>query len=162
MKKICLSFVLVFALVAVAGAQQKPAQPVPPTAQPPAQPSDDISGMYTFLREGEFVQVSVDEGVVSGFVSRYGDSDTSKSAFITQFFDKASLKDDKLTWITKTVHDTWYEFKGTVGPGPGKTPDDEGYRVLKGKLTIFKKDAAGKTTKTTREVLFKSFPADVQ
>ena len=159
MKKICSCIVVMLAMAILACGQQKPA-PSGPAQQPQA--TEDISGMYTFLRDGEFVQVSVDAAGVTGFVSRYGDSDTDKGTFLDQFFDKGSLNGDKLTWITKPVHDTWFEFAGTVARGPGKTPNDEAYRVLQGKLTIYKKDASGKTTSTTRDVEFKSFPADVE
>lgn len=42
-----------------------------PTKDPRA--GQEFSGMYTFLKEGEFLQVTVeDEGHVTGFVSRYG------------------------------------------------------------------------------------------
>src|SRR5437870_5503673 len=50
---------------------------------PPAKTAPDYSGMYTFLREGEFVQVTVEEaGRVTGFVSRYGDLRSHKVTFI--------------------------------------------------------------------------------
>ncbi len=116
--------------------------------------------MYTFLREGEFVQVTVDEGVVSGFVSRYGDSDTDKGSFLDQFFSKASLVDNKLTFTTKAVHDVWFEFVGTVERGSAKSQTDEGYRVLRGKLTQFTTDINKKSSAKTRDVVLKSFPKD--
>ena len=94
--------------------------------------TEDISGMYSFLREGEFVQVTLEDGDrVSGFVSRYGDSGSDKGTFLDQFFSKASLKDKHLVFTTKPVHGVWYEFDGNVERGPGKTPHDEGFRVLR-------------------------------
>ena len=41
----------------------------------------DVSGMYTFVQEGEFVQITVEtdaghEPVVTGFVSRYGQDES--------------------------------------------------------------------------------------
>ena len=47
--------------------------------------------MFTFLKEGEFVQLTVEDGQLSGFVSRFGDTDSDKGEFIDQFFDKATL-----------------------------------------------------------------------
>src|SRR5580700_8908358 len=39
----------------------------------------EYSGMYSFLKDGEFVQISVeDQGRVTGFVSRYGDGESEK------------------------------------------------------------------------------------
>src|SRR5256885_10380139 len=72
---------------------------------PPA--TDDYSGMYTFLREGEFIQVTVEEeGKVSGFISRFGDSDTDKNEFLDQFFESGKLDSSHLTFTTKNVHGT--------------------------------------------------------
>src|SRR5581483_505188 len=121
-------------------------QPVPAHAyalrsQAPAPaPPGEISGMYSFLQDGEFVQVSVDpEGRVSGFVSRYGDND--KSLFLDHFFDKASLHENELTFTTKTVHGVYYEFKGNFGRGDAKSREQEGYYVLRGTLKQYTGDA---------------------
>ena len=120
--------------------------------------SSDLSGMFTFLREGEFVQLTVEDGQLSGFVSRFGDSDSDKGQFIDQFFDKASIQGDHLTFKTKTVHAVWYEFDGTLTTVAGKQKGDEGYRVLKGKLTMHTADAKGADQASERTVEFKSFP----
>jgi len=120
--------------------------------------SSDLSGMFTFLREGEFVQLTVEDGQLSGFVSRYGDSDSDKGQFIDQFFDRASIQGDHLTFKTKTVHAVWYEFDGTVTTVAGKQKGDDGYRVLKGKLTMHTADAKGADHASERTVEFKSFP----
>jgi hypothetical protein len=128
----------------------------------PAQ-TDSYSGMYTFLQEGEFVQVTVEEeGRVTGFVSRYGDGESDRGAFLDQFFKQGKLDGQKLTFTTQTVHSVWYEFKGTAERGNGKTPNDEGYHILKGTLTEFREDVNKKTTSKAREVLFKSFPQSME
>lgn len=128
-------------------------------AQASAPPvSSDLSGMFTFLREGEFVQLTVEDGQLSGFVSRFGDSDTDKGEFIDQFFDKASIQGEHLTFKTKTVHAVWYEFDGTLTTVAGKQKGDEGYRVLRGKLTMHTADAKGTDHASERTVEFKSFP----
>src|SRR5690349_13250149 len=87
----------------------------PPAPVQASQFGSQISGMYTFLREGEFVQVTVEEGKVSGFISRFGDRDSDRGVFLDQFFSKASLDGKKLTFATKPIHGTWYEFAGTIG-----------------------------------------------
>src|SRR5947209_13040227 len=97
---------------------------------------DDYSGMYSFLRDGEFVQVSVEEGgKLSGFVSRFGDSESDRGAFLDHFIKQGTLAGHALNFTTETVHGVWFEFKGTADRGSGKTPDDEAYYVLKGTLT---------------------------
>ncbi len=123
--------------------------------------ADDPSGMYSFLREGEFVQLTLEDGKVSGYVSRFGDSDSDKGTFIDQFFDKASLDGDHLLFTTKTVHGTWYEFTGVITKTPGKQPAQEGYRVIKGTLVQHMTDANKVDKIQRRDVDFKSFPQDL-
>ena len=127
----------------------------------PKKPAQDYSGMYAFLQDGEFVQVTVEEaGRLTGFVSRYGDLESDRGAFLDQFFKKAKLDGKKLTFTTDTVHGVWYEFKGTVERGEGKNLGDEAYYVLKGTLMQSSTDANKKTVAKSREVSFKSFPQD--
>jgi hypothetical protein len=122
---------------------------------------DDYSGMYSFLRDGEFVQISVEEqGKVSGFISRYGDSDNDKDIFLDQFFESGKLERSRLTFSTKEVHGTRFTFEGTIERGTGKTPDEEGYYLIRGRLTRFATDAEKKTVQSPRDVEFKSFPRD--
>jgi hypothetical protein len=150
-----LILVLVLLLSSVAVAQEKGTS----NTQPAANATSDISGMYTFLQEGEFVQVTVeDQGKVTGFVSRYGGLDSDRGAFLDQFFKEGKLDGKKLTFTTDTVHGGWYQFKGTVDRGEGKNPGDEAYYVLKGTLTQYTTDANKKVSAKSREVVFKQFP----
>ena len=137
------------------------AQDAPPTP-PPARPGAEYSGMYSFLQDGEFVQVTVEEeGRVTGFISRYGDLESDRGEFLDLFFKSGKLEGRNLTFMTQTVHGVWYEFKGTVDRGPGKNAGDEAYYVLKGNLIQNTTDAAKKTSSKSRDVTFKSFPQDM-
>ena len=124
-------------------------------------PATDPSGMYSFLKEGEFVQITLEDGELSGFVSRFGDSDSDRGQFIDQFFDKGSLKNDHLTFTTKTIHGVWYSFDGSISKQPGKQPGQEGYRLIKGTLKQHVSDANGADRVSERTVEFKSFPESV-
>ena len=127
---------------------------------PPARAGEDYSGMYSFLQDGEFVQLTVEsDGRVTGFVSRYGELESDKGVFLNQFFKEAKLDGHNLTYTTQTLHGTWYEFKGTVERGEGKTPKDEAYYVMKGTLTQHNTDENKKTSARSREVTFKLFPS---
>ena len=117
--------------------------------------------MYSFLREGEFVQLTVEDGKVSGYISRFGDADSDKGQFIDQFFDKATLAGDRLSFKTKTVHGVWYEFTGVITITPGKQPGQEDYRVIKGTLVQHATDASNHDKASQRQVEFKSFPQDL-
>ena len=150
--------VALFTLAGPAVAQGNSAPQKKETA-PTTLPGSEYSGMYTFLRDGEFVQVTVeDQGHVSGFVSRYGDLESDRGAFLDQFFKQGKLEANRLTFTTEIVHGVSFEFRGTVERGEGKKLGDEAYYVLKGSLTENSTDAQQKTSTRSREVTLKSFP----
>jgi hypothetical protein len=128
----------------------------------PNDPATNPSGMYTFLKEGEFVQLTLEDGQLSGFVSRFGETESDKGEFIDQFFEKASLDGNHLYFKTRTVHALWYEFDGMLNVVSGKHLGDEGYRVIRGKLTLHAGDAKGHEQASQKTVEFKSFPADMR
>ncbi|MGA6986110.1 MAG: hypothetical protein WBZ01_08660 [Terriglobales bacterium] len=162
------SFVLAGAQTNLDGQNKKDVQnnkDVPDKRQNPA-PSPatgaDYSGMYSFLREGEFVQVTVeDQGHVTGFVSRYGDSESDRGAFLDHFFKSGKLDGNGLTFTTEAVQGVSFEFRGTVERGEGKSRGDDAYYVLKGTLVENTTDEAKKTSSRSLEVVLKSFPQDL-
>jgi len=142
----------VFFALSSAGAQAK-ANP-----QSPAAPGADYSGMYSFLRDGEFVQLTVEEqSHVIGFVSRYADAE-GEGGFLDHFFKTAKLDGNQLSFTTQTVQGVWFEFRGTIERGEGKNRADESYYVLKGSLTQNETDETKKTSSRSSEVSLKSFP----
>ena len=69
----CLIFLAILLLTSMLSSGQNTA-PNPPSAKP----ANDYSGMYSFLQDGEFVQLTVeDKGNVTGFISRYGDLESA-------------------------------------------------------------------------------------
>lgn len=119
------------------------------------------SGMYAFRKEGEFVQLTVeDEGRVTGFVSRFGDGQSDKGAFLDQFFKSGKLDGNKLSFTTEIVHGVSFDFRGTIERGEGKNPGDEAYYVLKGSLTESTTDVNKRVSSHAQEVAFKMFPQD--
>jgi len=144
------ALILVLCVGAAFAQQPSPSQKTP----------DDLSGMYTFLQDGEFVQLSVQDGRLSGFISRYADAD--KSLFLDHFFTDTTLNGADLSFKTRTVHGVWFEFKGRVERGAGKTRAEEAYYVVRGALTQYTEDATKKTSAQSREVTFKSFPQEAE
>lgn len=119
------------------------------------------SGMYSFLKEGEFLQVTVEDGgSVTGYISRYGDGESDKGAFLDQFFKNGKLEGNKLTFTTEIVHGVAFDFRGTFERGEGKNPGNEAYYVLKGTLTQNVSDADKKVTSHSRDVAFRLFPQE--
>jgi hypothetical protein len=142
--------------------ESKPTAPKvggPPATTQNARSSTEYSGMYSFLKDGEFVQITVeDDGRLTGFVSRYGDAETDKGAFLDQYFRGGKLDGNKLSFTTQTVQAMWFAFNGTVERGEGKNPGDEAYYVLKGTLTDNTTDASKKVTTHSQDVVLKMFP----
>lgn len=139
----------------------KPSSPAPAA---PARASNDgkqYSGMYTFLKEGEYVQLTVeDAGQVTGFISRYDEGGSEKGTFVDQFFKTGKLDDNKLSFTTKPSHDLWFEFNGTAQRGEGQNPSDEAYYVLKGTLTENTTGPDKKVSSRHQDVTFKMFPQE--
>jgi hypothetical protein len=169
MKKICFVFLLacVCAFGATTRTSVQDAKPPNDSAAKPAEPAaadkegKAYSGMYTFLKEGEFVQVTVeDEGRVTGFISRFGEGESDKGAFLDQFFRSGKLEGNKLSFSTELVHGVGFDFKGSVERGEGKNPGDDSYFVLKGSLTENVSDVNKKVTSHSRDVVFKMFPQE--
>jgi hypothetical protein len=144
---------LSLALVASGLAQSSASTPLPVSA--------DITGMYSFVHEGEFVQIEVTDGKVTGLVSRFKNEDLEKAQFVDQFFDQAKLEGARLTFRTKTVDGVRFEFSGVVGRGQAKTPAEEGYWNVKGTLKEQHTARDGKVSEKTHELTLKSFPQDV-
>lgn len=159
--EVVLSAVLAIFLHGIALGQEKPATGAESQAQSSPQQKTDgrqYSGMYAFLKDGEFVQVTVeDDGRVTGFISRYGGD---KGAFVDHFFKSGALEGNKLSFTTKAVSGLALDFKGTVERGAGKDPGDEAYYVLKGTLTENLTGADKKITSSSREVELKIFPQE--
>ena len=157
------SFVLIALLLA--GAQAQPDRQNPDgqnkDQHSPAASGADCSGMYSFLRDGEFVQVTVeDNGNVIGFVSRYANQE-GDSAFLDHFFKSGKLDGNQLAFTTEAVGGVAFEFRGTVERGEGKSRGDEAYYVLKGTLIENTTDEAKKTSSRSQEVALKSFPQNL-
>jgi len=142
-------------------AQEPPADAQAKTAPATQRSSKEYSGMYSFRKDGEFVQLTVeDEGRLTGFISRYGDGESDKGAFLDQFFKTGKLEGNKLDFTTEIVHGVEFDFTGVVERGEGKNPGDEAYFVLKGTLTEKTSDANKKVTSQSRNVLLKMFPQE--
>jgi hypothetical protein len=154
MKNVCGIAALLLAFVSASFAQT-PASPEPLV-------TGDITGLYSFVHEGEFVQLEVTDGKVTGLISRFKDESSEKAEFVDQYFEQATLDGTTLSFRTKPVDGMWYEFSGTVERGTGKTPSDEGYWNVRGKLVERRPGADGKVVEKAHELTLKSFPADAE
>jgi hypothetical protein len=134
--KIFLVFLLA-GFLAATGQTGKTTQPKTNQKDKAPEPADDISGMYTFLQVGEFLQINREEDGVTGYISRMGTQDSDRGSFLDQFFSKASIQGHDVSFTTKVLHGTWFQFKGRYDRGTGKSKAEDGYFVLRGTLTEF-------------------------
>jgi hypothetical protein len=149
-----ISAVLAFIFIA-------PGAPAQTKSAPPEFSADAISGMYSFLQQGEFVHVNLEaDGRVTGFISRFGDTESDRGASLDHFFTKGQREGRRITFESRAVHGVWFAFEGTVERGAAKSPSEEGYYVMKGTLTKYSSDQNKKTSARSREVIFKSFPQE--
>ncbi len=147
---VCLTVV---ALAGSSGAAQT-------STKAPAASIGDFSGTYTFLSDGEDLQINVQNGKLDGYVTRFGDSDRKDPLLLQHFFSKASLSGNDVTFTTEKLHGVWFEFKGKVQRGGAKTTAEEGYYQLVGTLTRYDATSADKATAKSREVTFRSHASD--
>jgi hypothetical protein len=114
---------------------------------------EDASGEYMLGHPGELVQITLQFGELSGYISRQGDGDSDSGTPLTFFFEQTSLRGQELSFTTRQIHGVWYSFQGTIAHGPGKTHAEAGYYLLIGEMT--EHDAIQKT-ETRRTVSLKS------
>lgn len=99
-----------------------------------AQIPEEASGEYLLGRPGEVVEITLQYGELSGYISRLGDGYSDDGTPLTFFFDQASVRGREIAFTTRQVHGIWYSFAGTIVRGTGKTPAEEGYYLLTGEL----------------------------
>jgi hypothetical protein len=114
---------------------------------------EDASGAYMLGHPGEVVEVTMQFGDLSGYISRQGDGESDSGTPLTFFFDKTSFRGQELGFTTRQIHGIWYSFQGTIVRGAGKSRDQDGYYLLTGEL--IEHDAVQKT-EARRSVSLKS------
>jgi hypothetical protein len=117
--------------------------------------AEDISGMYSFLKDGEFLQITLEKNEVTGYISRMGDSESDHGVFLDQFFSRADIQGHEVSFTTRPLHSMWYEFKGKFDRGGAKAKTDDGYYVLRGTLKEFTMNDSKSVSERSRTVEFK-------
>ena len=110
------------------------------------------SGEYMLDENGSVVQITIDNGVLDGYISRVIEGQTTA---LTYFFDRTTIDGDHLTFTTKPVHGLWYSFDGAIVRGDAQTSQETGFYRLKGTWVLH--SDAGKNPSSSM-VSFKSTP----
>jgi hypothetical protein len=87
------------------------------------------SGEYMIDEEGSVVQITIDNGVLDGYISKLVEGHTST---LTYFFDRTTINGNRITFTTKEVHGIWYAFDGAIVRGDAQTKVEDGYYRMKG------------------------------
>jgi hypothetical protein len=95
---------------------------------------EEASGEYMLGHPGELVEITIQFGELSGYISRQGDGESDSGTPLTFFFDKSSLQGQEIAFATRQIHGIWYSFRGTIVRGSGRTREEEGYYLLTGDL----------------------------
>jgi hypothetical protein len=114
---------------------------------------EEASGEYMLGHPGELIEITMQFGELSGYISRQGDGESDSGTPLTFFFEQASVRGPELKFTTRQIHGIWYSFQGTIVRGPGKARSDDGYYLLTGEL--IQHDNAQKT-EARRTVSLKS------
>ena len=122
--------------------KQKGSSTLPPSAQ----------GEYMLDQTGSVIQITIDSGVLDGYISRLVDGQTTS---LTYFFDRTSIHGDHLTFTTRQVHGIWYSFDGVIVRGDAASKHETGFYRLKGTWLIHNDSDKSQSTAT---VSFKSTP----
>jgi hypothetical protein len=116
----------------------------------------DASGEYLLDESGSVVEITVDSGKVSGYVTKMGDEQSDKDTPLTFFFDQCIVDGHQLRFTTHKVHGIWYSFEGSIVHGDPKTGKDEnGYYRLEGTWTTHNDT---RTAQSSEKVSLKSTP----
>jgi hypothetical protein len=110
---------------------------------------DDASGEYQLDEKGSMVEITIEGGKLSGYVSKILDEET----VLTYFFAHAAVHGDQVAFATKQVHGIWYSFDGEIVRGEGRASSELGFYRLKGDWTTH-----NDTRKSESTVSFKSTP----
>ena len=104
----------------------------------------------------------MNEGKVTGLVSRFRDDDPDKAEFVDQYFqDQAKLDGATLSFRTKPADGVWFEspeWSSAARPGLRLT------RLLEraGTLTEQRTSTARKSVRKVQSLTLKSFPQDTE
>jgi hypothetical protein len=95
---------------------------------------EEASGEYMLGHPGESIEITLQYGDLSGYISRQGDSESDSGTPLTFFFEKTTLHGQELGFTTRQIHGVWYSFQGRIVRGPGRLRSDDGYYLLTGEL----------------------------
>lgn len=139
-------------LLAAAPSIARPAEQV----QQPAVPR--MTGRYHFLSPEDSISILQEGELLKGYIDVYPGEDES-DALLSYAISIGSRKGNQVEFRTRTIHELYYRFSGTVSRGAGKKPSDPDYLRLTGELqTVTSNSVTGTQDVQKQAVIFKSIP----
>jgi hypothetical protein len=125
-------------------------------AQSAASKVGDITGDYQFLEPYNTLAILQEDEMLKGYIDvLQGQSESD--AIISYPITIGERKGDHVEFRTRTIHEMYYRFSGTVQSGSGKKKGDPDYLELAGELqTIKKNSVTNQQTVERKQVVFKS------
>jgi hypothetical protein len=100
---------------------------------------EDASGEYELDKDGSVVQITIENGRLSGYVTKM-----EQGSALTLFFLHTSIHGGQITFTTKAVHGVSYSFDGNVVRGEKAVAASEtGFYRLVGEMTEHSSAGAG-------------------
>jgi hypothetical protein len=108
----------------------------------------DASGEYELDNNGSVVQITIEHGRLTGYVTKM-----EKETALTLFFDKSTIGGSRVSFTTKAVHGMRYSFQGEIVRGDTKSASFPGLYRMVGEWTTYRDGA-----QETKRVGLKSTP----
>jgi hypothetical protein len=89
----------------------------------------EASGEYMLDETGSVVQITIENGVLDGYISKLVEGQTTS---LTYFFDRTTINGSRLTFTTREIHGIWYSFDGAIVRGDAQSRHEDGFYRLKG------------------------------
>ena len=125
-------------------------------AQSTASQVSDMTGDYQFLEPYNTLAILQEDQIVKGYIDVLQGESESDSV-LSYPITIGERKGDRVEFRTRTIHELYYRFSGTVQRGKGKKKDDPDYIELVGELqTIQKNSVTNQETVDQKQVVFKS------
>lgn len=94
---------------------------------------EDASGEYLLDESGSVVQITLEKGRLSGYVSKMGDDHVP----MTFLFEQARVSGNGISFTTKKLHGFWYSFEGVITRSDSRaTKAEDGYYRLRGTWAV--------------------------
>lgn len=124
---------------------------------PTANVAPVMTGRYHFLAAQDELAILQEETMLKGFID-VAQGPNESQAFLSYPITIGSRHGNQVSFRTRTIHEKYYRFTGTIERGKGKKPGDADYLHLTGVLeTITSNSVTGQHQVIRQNVAFKSY-----